>query len=186
MATGTGNLPNPSMSFSPFAILTAEEMNNLVENIESLATGSGIGDGAITATKINLSSFPKFSVYRNAALNSNNTDTVIPFDTTRYDIGGNVSSNRRFTAPVDGYYHFDAAAGNTAATSTIMRTGLMVNGALAALGNQNSPTTAGNVFTVSHTLYLTAGQYVEATFVGGGGSVMFTGIQCYFSGFRIG
>lgn len=27
-------LPNPSMSFSPFAILTAEEMNDLVENIE--------------------------------------------------------------------------------------------------------------------------------------------------------
>lgn len=47
MATGTGNLPNPGMSFSPFAILTAEEQNNLVENIESLATGTGIGDGAI-------------------------------------------------------------------------------------------------------------------------------------------
>lgn len=29
------------MSFSPFAILTAEEMNDLVENIESLSDGSG-------------------------------------------------------------------------------------------------------------------------------------------------
>lgn len=47
MATGTGNLPNQGMSFSPFAILTAEEQNNLVENIESLADGSGVGDGAI-------------------------------------------------------------------------------------------------------------------------------------------
>lgn len=52
MATGTGNLPNQGMSFSPFAILTAEEQNNLVENIESLATGSGIGDGAIATAKI--------------------------------------------------------------------------------------------------------------------------------------
>lgn len=52
MATGTGNLPNPGMSFSPFAILTAEEQNDLVENIESLATGSGIGDGAVTTAKI--------------------------------------------------------------------------------------------------------------------------------------
>lgn len=52
MATGTGNLPNQSMSFSPFAILTAEEMNDIVENIESLADGSGIGDGAVTADKI--------------------------------------------------------------------------------------------------------------------------------------
>lgn len=52
MATGTGNLPNQGMSFSPFAILTAEEQNDLVENIESLATGSGIGDGAVTTAKI--------------------------------------------------------------------------------------------------------------------------------------
>lgn len=52
MATGTGNLPNQGMSFSPFAILTAEEMNNIVENIESVASGSGIGDGAVTAAKI--------------------------------------------------------------------------------------------------------------------------------------
>lgn len=47
MATGTGNLPNPSMAFTPFDILLAEELNDLVENIEALATGSGIGDGAI-------------------------------------------------------------------------------------------------------------------------------------------
>lgn len=53
MATGINNLPNPGMSFSPFAILTAEEQNNLVENIESLATGVGVGDGAIPAIKTN-------------------------------------------------------------------------------------------------------------------------------------
>jgi len=52
MATGTGNLPNPGMSFSPFEILTAEEQNNLVENIESLATGTGVGDGAIDTTQL--------------------------------------------------------------------------------------------------------------------------------------
>lgn len=51
MASGTGNLPHPALSFSPFAILTAEEMNDLVENIESLADGSGIGDGAVTPEK---------------------------------------------------------------------------------------------------------------------------------------
>lgn len=60
MATGTGNLPNPGMSFSPFAILTAEEQNQLVANIESLATGSGIGDGAVTANKLNLQSLRPF------------------------------------------------------------------------------------------------------------------------------
>lgn len=45
-------LPNPSMSFSPFAILTAAEMNDLVENIESLADGSGIATGAVTPEKL--------------------------------------------------------------------------------------------------------------------------------------
>lgn len=48
MATGIGNLPNPGMAFTPFDILTAEEMNMMVDNIESLATGEGIGDGSIT------------------------------------------------------------------------------------------------------------------------------------------
>lgn len=47
-------LPNPSMSFSPFAILTAEEMNDLVENIEALADGSGLDDGAIGPAKTTL------------------------------------------------------------------------------------------------------------------------------------
>lgn len=57
-------LPNPSMSFSPFAILTAEEMNNLVENITALADWSAytnntlpyalLIDSSIPATKLNL------------------------------------------------------------------------------------------------------------------------------------
>jgi hypothetical protein len=45
-------LPNPAMSFSPFAILTAEEMNNLVENIESLADGTGFDAGAIDTSDL--------------------------------------------------------------------------------------------------------------------------------------
>ena len=40
MASGTGNLPNQGMVFTPFDILTAEEQNQLVENIESLADGT--------------------------------------------------------------------------------------------------------------------------------------------------
>lgn len=40
------------MSFSPFAILTAEEMNDLVENIESLADGTGFDAGAVSGDKL--------------------------------------------------------------------------------------------------------------------------------------
>lgn len=56
MATGINNLPNPGMSFTPFDILTAAELNQMVANIEALATGAGIGDGAIPAIKLASSS----------------------------------------------------------------------------------------------------------------------------------
>jgi hypothetical protein len=46
------SLPNPGLSFSPFAILTAEEMNDIVENIEALSDGSGLADGSVTVNKI--------------------------------------------------------------------------------------------------------------------------------------
>lgn len=52
MATGINNLPNPGMSFTPFDILTAAELNQMVANIQSLATGSGIGDGSINTVAI--------------------------------------------------------------------------------------------------------------------------------------
>jgi hypothetical protein len=41
------SLPNPSMSFTPFDILTAEELNDLVENIEALSDGTGFEPGAV-------------------------------------------------------------------------------------------------------------------------------------------
>ena len=46
------SLPNPSMSFSPFAILTAEEMNELAENDQALAAGTGLDNNAVTTAKI--------------------------------------------------------------------------------------------------------------------------------------
>lgn len=40
-------LPNPGMDFTPFDVLTAEELDDIVENIESLADGTGFEAGAI-------------------------------------------------------------------------------------------------------------------------------------------
>ena len=50
------NLPNPGMDFTPLAPLTAEQMDDIVENIEAInnatiQTGS-IADGAITKAKL--------------------------------------------------------------------------------------------------------------------------------------
>lgn len=41
------------MDFTAFDPLTATEMDNLVENIEALADGSGLDDSAVTTAKIN-------------------------------------------------------------------------------------------------------------------------------------
>lgn len=45
-------LPNTGMSFTPFDPLTAAELNDLVENIEALAAGTGLNDAVITASKL--------------------------------------------------------------------------------------------------------------------------------------
>lgn len=57
MATGIGNLPYPGKSYTPFDILTAEELNEDVANIESLATGTGQGDASISASAIDFMTF---------------------------------------------------------------------------------------------------------------------------------
>ena len=40
------------MAFTAFDILTAEEQNNLVENIEALASGTGLGDASVNTDAI--------------------------------------------------------------------------------------------------------------------------------------
>lgn len=113
MATGTGNLPNPSMAFTPFDILLAEELNDLVENIEALATGSGIGDGAIgtsdlanaavTSQKVDFTTFPKAKVNLTANTSlPNNAWSPIPFNSEIFDVGSmhdNSVNNTRITIP---------------------------------------------------------------------------------------
>lgn len=187
MATGTGNLPYPGKSYTPFDILTAEELNEDVANIESLATGTGIGDGAVTSDKIDFATYPRFSAYRNAALNSSDMGAAVPFDTELYDVGGNFNTaNGRFVAPVDGDYHFDALVGNTVATNTIMLSQLRVNGVEKKNGLVFTPNTANNRSPVSADLRLSAGDYVEVWFIGGGGSVISTGeSNCWFTGHLI-
>lgn len=46
------SLPYPGMDYIPFDILTAEELDQMVANIESLADGSGFDAGAISTEDI--------------------------------------------------------------------------------------------------------------------------------------
>lgn len=48
------SLPNPGMSFTPFDPLTAAEANDIVENVEALADGTGLNDGAVAPDKLAL------------------------------------------------------------------------------------------------------------------------------------
>lgn len=73
-------LPNTSMSFSPFAILTAEEMNDLVENIESLSDGSGLEDGSVTAPKAAAGFAVQVGSFQSGAAATGTT--LIPIDNT--------------------------------------------------------------------------------------------------------
>ena len=72
-------LPNPGMDAVPFTPLTAEFLDDMIENIESLSDGTGFETGAITtntlaesavtANKIDLSTFPQsaFGTFSGAA-----------------------------------------------------------------------------------------------------------------------
>lgn len=59
MATGTGNLPYPMSPVSPFDVITSQAENERIANIESLADGTGVGDGAVTSAKIDFTTFSK-------------------------------------------------------------------------------------------------------------------------------
>lgn len=48
------SLPHPGMDFVPFDVLTAGELDNIVANVEALASGSGQDDGSITSAKLSV------------------------------------------------------------------------------------------------------------------------------------
>lgn len=148
-------------------------------NINTEITGKGTGGAVIKVPY-------KFSVYRNAALNSSNSYTKVDFDTTSFDTGSNVTTNDKFTAPVTGYYFLSGAAGNTSAGSTPQYAALYKNGSRLALGSGANATTSGFQSTVNGLFYLTAGDYIELYFVGGSGSTMNVGADtCYLTGFLV-
>ena len=51
------SLPNPGMTFTPFDPLPASDLNDLVENIEAIADGSGLDDDSVTLDKTDTSTW---------------------------------------------------------------------------------------------------------------------------------
>ena len=48
-------LPNPGMDAVPFTPLTAEFLDDMIENIESLSDGTGLENNAIPSSKLDWS-----------------------------------------------------------------------------------------------------------------------------------
>jgi hypothetical protein len=69
------SLPNSGMDAVPFTPLTAEFLDDMIENIESLADGSGLDNGAIKAKSIDFTTI---------LLGSAATNTTIGYTTTSF------------------------------------------------------------------------------------------------------
>lgn len=161
-------LPNPGMTFTPFDILTAAELNDIVENIEALVAGTAFGTGAIPNAAVasgysasKLDNPYKFSAYRNAAQNATSSFSKINLDTEIFDTGGNFnnSTTYRFVAPVNGFYQFNAQA-STGATVTLWIASIFKNGVEYARGNKSF--VSGNFGSnVSDLIKLLANDYIE-------------------------
>lgn len=82
MATGTGNLPNQGMDAVPFTPITSQWGDEVIENIESLADGSGIGDEAIKASNIDWTTFTLGYVEKTSAFNTTSSTPVQITDLT--------------------------------------------------------------------------------------------------------
>jgi hypothetical protein len=109
----------------------------------------------------------KFSVYRTSAVNVTSSYTVLPFDTKSFDTGTNidvVTNKGRFTAPVAGFYQFEAVAGFTGSSgNSYMILAFYKNGSGIYFGSA-AGTTGGLAVTrsnISALLQLSANDYVE-------------------------
>jgi hypothetical protein len=107
----------------------------------------------------------KFSVYRAAALNSPVSVTaMVAFDTKNFDTSSNVdvvTNKGRFTAPIAGFYHFDANVEIASTSTSIFIVLLFKNGTQVGRGSDLRVASSNKGGNVSATLQLAAGDYIE-------------------------
>lgn len=91
-------LPYPGMDFVPFDILTAEEQDQLVANIESLAAGTGFDNNVIPSSALANGSITLDYKLATGNLGSLGTgDTLIPGLTSTVDFGASNTRLARVT-----------------------------------------------------------------------------------------
>lgn len=126
----------------------------------------------------------KFSIYRTSAQNTGNgAFGIVNFDTKLFDTNGNVDiavNVGRYTAPVSGFYQFNARVSTSSASILIVS--LYKNGSEIRRGVDTRYTAAATGVTVSSMLQLTAADYVEV-FVFGDSARALDVSQTYFNYF---
>lgn len=135
----------------------------------------------------------KFSVYRNAARNSGNgAFAAMNPDTKVFDTGSNVdivTNVGRFTAPVTGFYAFNASAYTTAGSSAhhSLLVALYKNGSEVARGSNGNTFNGLGSSVISDVLQLSATDYVEVYVYGDTTLALQVGASTFnrFSGFLI-
>lgn len=154
-------------------------------------TGASSVAPAALATGVQTSKFSnqyKFSAYRNGAVNSVTSPTLITFDTVTFDTNSNYStSTGKFTAPITGFYNFTAQLQITNNASNYVFASLYKNGAEVKRGVQfNIGTTITVGFNVVGLLSLAAGDFVQVFGQGSGAAyTVASSIFCYFEGFLV-
>jgi len=174
------------------------QMNVVAEHFEALQDGTAISNTAITAAKIAniatnttaISNPYKFRVRRSTALNTSaGAYAKITFATEDFDTNNNFdTTNNRYTAPVSGFYFFEAqaSAGPTPGVTFLLT--LYKNGAIIARGTQAIGTSGTPGSSMTTLIQATATDYFEIfTFSSNavGYEVADTATQPRFSGYLV-
>ena len=131
---------------------------------------------------------PSFAAYK---ANNNNYSAYTPLDWTTTHNTGNHFNGQSFTAPISGLYHFEYG-GITHSVSNYFYLGFSLNGSVNVQPAKGSwrhlPQTEGEYHHMhtSLTLYLNAGDYIDARTGFNGGTPYLEGDRSSFSGYLVG
>ena len=102
-------LPYPNLDAVPFTPLTAEFIDNMNENITSLAAGTGMNTGILKPDHLS-KTWPMFSAATSSWSNlSDSSSELVKYTTVNYDtVGMYDSSTYKAKVPTTGVYHIDA------------------------------------------------------------------------------
>ena len=126
------------MSYSAWSVVFGEQpsaakWNILGTNDSSFNDGTGIGNLALSTTA--LSNPYKFSAYASGTTSAGaGVFTLVAFATEEYDTNNNFASST-YTAPVNGFYQFNAALSITAGGAELYIISLYKNGSEFKRGN---------------------------------------------------